>query len=234
MKRAVAAALLAGLLLTPTAALAQVPPQPPQRLQATSNWSGYVAGNAYYTGVSALIQAPLPGATQSIGAVASWVGIGGATSDDLIQAGIEELQQGPLYAYRAWYELLPEASRRVVLDVQPGAWVSVDIHELRHNLWQITIVNGDSVVQRQLAYTSSHSSAEWVVEEPALYNGRLVPLAGVTGANFAKMTAVANGVAATPPQLFPQTVGIVSPIGAVKAAPSTLGPDGASFGVVTV
>jgi hypothetical protein len=232
MKRTLAVALLGLILAWPTTALAETPQQA-QALQPTGNWSGYVAGNAYYTGVSALIQAPLPNAA-NIGAVASWVGIGGSTSEDLIQAGVEEIQQGPFYAYRAWYEVLPESSRNIVLDIAPGAWVSVDVHEVAHNLWQVTIVNGNNVFQRQIAYPSSHSSAEWIVEEPALYNGRLVPLSGVTGANFAKMTALANGKPAMPAQLYPQTLGIVSPVGSVKAAPSPLGPDGMSFGVTTV
>src|SRR5689334_9087543 len=81
-------ALTAVLLASPAAALAEAPQQP-QVLQATSNWSGYVAGNAYYTGVSALIQAPLPYAFQRLGVVASWVGIGGSSTRDLIQAGVE-------------------------------------------------------------------------------------------------------------------------------------------------
>jgi hypothetical protein len=73
-----------------------------------------------------------------------------------------------------------------------------------------------------------------VVEEPALYNGQLLPLAGVTGANFGDMLAIANGKPAKPNQLFPQTVGIVTHLGLVKAAPSGLGPDGSSFTVATV
>jgi hypothetical protein len=233
MLRLLALMVLPVLLVLPGAAAAQTPQQP-QTLQPSSNWSGYVAGNAYYTGVSALIQAPLPYAFQSLGVVASWVGIGGSTSHDLIQAGVEEVNQGPFVGYRAWYELLPESSRNIVLDVAPGAWVSVNVHETGFNRWQITIVNGSNVFQREFQYASSHSSAEWVVEEPALYNGMLLPLAGVTGASFAKMSAMANGVAASPSQLSPQTVGIVSPLGRVKAAPTGFGVDNASFTVTTI
>ncbi|MFI5266596.1 MAG: G1 family glutamic endopeptidase [Chloroflexota bacterium] len=233
MNRLLALLPLAILLAMPAGALAQTPQQP-QTLQPSSNWSGYVAGNAYYTGVSALIQAPLPYAFQSLGVVASWVGIGGSTSHDLIQAGVEEVNQGQFVAYRAWYELLPQSSRNIVLDIAPGAWVSVDVHQVGFNLWQVTIVNGTNVFQRQFEYASSHSSAEWVVEEPALYNGQLLPLAGVTGASFGKMSAIANGVTANPSQLFPQTVGIVSRLGLVRAAPTGFGPDNASFTVTTI
>ena len=218
------------------AAYAQVTPQQPQTLQPSSNWSGYLATNAYYTGVSALIQAPQPYAPQALGVVASWVGIGGAStgSHDLIQAGVEEVTEGFAVGYDAWYEMLPGAARGIALQIEPGAWVMVDIHELGFNQWRITIVNGANVFQRDFLYPSSHSSAEWIVEEPALYNGRLLPLSGVTGANFSKMTATANGQPASPPQLFPQSLAIVSPIGSVRAAPTGLGSDGASFSVTTI
>jgi hypothetical protein len=233
MRRLLSAMVLSLLLASPAGALAEVPQQP-QTLQPSSNWSGYVANNAYYTGVSALIQAPLPYAYQRLGVVASWVGIGGSTSHDLIQAGVEELNAGPFVTYRAWYELLPEVSRNIVMDIDPGAWVSVDVHEVKYNLWQITIVNGTNVWTRQVRYASCHCSAEWVVEEPAIHTGQLLPLAGVTGANFAKMLAIANGTPVNPVQLFPRTVGIVSPTGLLKAAPTPLGGDGASFGVNTI
>ncbi len=219
--------------------LSLVTAAPVTRAQATqaadlsANWAGLVATNAYYTGVTALIQAPTPAALQSLGVAASWVGIGGSDTPDLIQAGVQEVNQGPFFSYQAWYEMLPEPSRNVVMDIEPGAWILVDIHELAFDYWQITIVNGTNVVQRQVRYASSHSSAEWIVEEPSLLSGRQLPLAGITGANFAKMSAIANGVTAIPAQLFPRPVVIVSPLGTVKAVPSPLGPDGASFSVTT-
>ena len=218
----------------PSVALAQ--PLTLASVQATNNWSGYVATNAYYTGVTALIQAPLPTTYQFLGTVGSWVGIGGSLSTDLIQAGVDEINQGPRVSYQAWYELLPAPSRNIALDVQPGAWVLIDIHELAYNRWQITIVNGTDVFQQEFVYASSHSSAEWIVEEPAVVRGQtlqLLPLAGVTGANFTKMSAIANGKPALPVQLFPQPLAIVAAT-SLRALPTSLGVDGASFSVATV
>ena len=137
---------------------------------------------------------------------------------------------GPVVQYHAWFETLPQASRNVALDVGPGDWVSVDIHELEFDLWQVTIVDGQQVFRRQIPYTSSHSSAEWIVEDPSGARG-LVPLATVTGANFANMMAIANGQSTVPAQLFPQTTVLVGAGGHVEASPSPLGPDGDSFGV---
>jgi hypothetical protein len=208
----VLAGLLSLTLLAPTSAAAQ--PAPPA--QASQNWSGYIGSNAYYSGVSALVQTPVArGQHSSPSAIASWVGIGGASSNDLIQAGVEVDTSGPVAQYSAWIETLPQASRTVALTF---------------NQWQVTIVDGQQVFQRQIQYPSSHSSAEWIVEDPSASRG-LVPLAMVTGANFANMMAIANGQPTAPAQLSPQVAVLVGPNRQVEAFPSPLGPDGNSFGV---
>ncbi|MBV9120076.1 MAG: hypothetical protein JOZ39_05165, partial [Chloroflexi bacterium] len=46
----------------------------------TRNWSGYVGTNAYYTGISTLLQAPQPALSAQIGEGYSWIGIGGGTN----------------------------------------------------------------------------------------------------------------------------------------------------------
>jgi hypothetical protein len=219
--------LLSLMLLAPTSAAAQPAPQ----AQPSQNWSGYIGSNAYYSGVSALIQTPVAhGQQTTTSAVASWVGIGGTTSNDLIQAGVEVDTSGPVAQYSAWIETLPQASRTVALQIGPGDWVFVDIHELAFDQWQVTIVDGQQVFQRQIQYASSHSSAEWIVEDPSAARG-LVPLAMVTGANFANMMAIANGQPTAPAQLSPQIAILVGPNRQVEASPSPLGPDGNSFGV---
>src|SRR4030081_3595360 len=84
--------LFSVLLLAPNSAAAQ----PANQAQPSRNWSGYIGSNAYYSGVSALIQTPVARGQQSTpSAVASWVGIGGTTSTDLIQAGVGGETGGP-------------------------------------------------------------------------------------------------------------------------------------------
>lgn len=198
---------------------------------STSNWAGYVAENAYYTGVSALFQTPSADQIQRLGAIGSWVGIGGADSDDLIQAGVGVLDRGGVVSYSAWYELLPAQAQPIPLTITGGDWVRVDVHEVAPNLWQITVVDGTHVFQRQFPYVSSHSSAEWIVEQPSLGDGRAFPLQSANGANFAQMTAIANGQKAIPAQLSPKALALVGPRDEVRALPSALGQDGASFSV---
>jgi hypothetical protein len=231
MDRPFAALLFPGLLSMLLLAPSPVAAQPMTQPQPSLNWSGYIASNAYYSGVSALLQTPVArGQRPTTSAVASWVGIGGKTSTDLIQAGVEVDTSGPVAAYHAWFETLPQTSRNVALQIGPGDWVFIDIHELAFDLWQVTIVDGQQVFQREIEYPSSHSSAEWIVEDPSASRG-LVPLATVGGANFANMMAIANGQPTVPVQLSPQTTVLVAPNGQVEAAPSPLGPDGNSFGI---
>lgn len=225
--------LLVGLagaaLLSPAAAAAQQGPA----ILPTDNWAGYVATDAYYTGVGALVRTPTPAALRGIGVTTSWVGIGGVATGDLIQAGVAVSQRGTGVTYEAWYETLPQPARRVALPIGPGDWVRLDIREVAPGGWQVTIVDGTRVFQRRVAYASSHASAEWIVEAPALANGAIVPLAPVAGADFAAMGAIANGRRAVPSQLSPQAVALVGPGGALAALPGPLGPDGTSFRVIT-
>ena len=240
MARFLPAFVLALLLATPAGTLAQTLPS---AVQPSANWAGYVGLNAYYSGVSALIEAPTPAVLQRYGASASWVGIGGWTgpggssSQDLIQAGITEVHSGPIFGYRAWYEMLPAPPVYVPIAIQPAAWVLLDVHEVANDEWQISVVNGTNVWTQRFHYASSHASAEWILEAPALVTGHGIagfePLAGVTGANFGKMAVTANGRPAIGAQLFPVRTAIVSPLG-LKAVPTALEADGASFSVVTV
>jgi hypothetical protein len=229
--RRVTSAVLAGTLSIAILAPGSAAAQPVPSAQPSQNWSGYIASNAYYSGVSALIQTPVArGQQPATSAVASWVGIGGTTSNDLIQAGVEVDTSGSVAQYGAWVETLPQASRTVALQIGPGDWVFVDIHELAFDQWQVTIVDGQQVFQGQIQYASSHSSAEWIVEDPSASRG-LIPLAMVTGANFANMTAIANGQPTPPAPLSPQVAILVGANRRVQAAPTPLGPDGNSFAV---
>lgn len=232
MVRAVARALLgitAAFMVLAKPALARADDAP--AYVSTSNWAGYVAGNAYYTGVGALFQTPTVDQIQRLGAIGSWVGVGGADSEDLIQAGVAVLDRGGVVTYSAWYETLPAPAQTIPIAIAGGDWIRVDIREVAFNRWRITVVDGTQVFQRQLSYPSSHASAEWIVEQPSLGNGHEFPLQSANGANFAQMTAIANGQMTIPAQLSPKAVVLVGPPDQVRALPSALGQDGASFSV---
>ena len=226
-----AAVLAACLLIAPQSTSAETTSTP---TALSLNWSGYVASNAYYTGVSALIQTPVASPDHHLdsASVSSWIGIGGTVSQDLIQAGVNIDTSGPEATYTAWYETLPDTAQTTAFKVHPGDWVEVEINEVIWNLWEIRMVDGSQVLELVVPYRSSHSSAEWIVEDP-LYQGTLVPLASVHAANFNKMTAIADGASKTPGQLQAWPMTLIGGDGHPRAIPSAVGEHGDSFTVPT-
>jgi Peptidase A4 family len=88
------------------------------------------------------------------------------------------------------------------------------------------------VVQLVVPYTSSHSSAEWIVEDPQL-DGNLVRLASVNAVNFNKMSAIANGQVAVPTQLSAIPIVLLGIDTRARAVPSAVGDHGDSFTIPT-
>ena len=135
---------------------------------AAYNWAGYVADTDSYSGVSAEWIVPAVGVSAN-GADATWVGIGGVSTNDLIQAGTEALPNGAGgTTYAAWLEVLPQDSQMVPLHIAPGDSVSVTISRTGQDLWLISFQNNTTgqSYERRVAYQSSLSSAEWIEEMP--------------------------------------------------------------------
>src|SRR5207302_942885 len=82
---------------------------------SSSNGSGYAATGGTFTAVSGAWTVPQVSATTA-GLDATWVGIGGMTTNDLIQAGTQAMVSGRGgVQYEAWIELLPRSSQTVPL-----------------------------------------------------------------------------------------------------------------------
>lgn len=166
---------------------------------ASYNWSGYVADGGQYTAVSGTWVVPEvsahPGAALS--AEATWVGIGGTATNDLIQAGTQALADaGGGVSYSAWYETLPDASRPVPLKVRPGDSITASLTWLGSNRWHIMLVNNTTGEwhTRSVTYVSARTSAEWIEEMPSFARGKgFIPLADFTVVSFLAGSAVKDG-----------------------------------------
>src|SRR5687768_10282469 len=206
----------------------------PARITDTSsNWSGYVANGGTYTSVTGTWVVPQVAATRT-GADATWVGIGGVTGTDLIQAGTQATVTGDgSVTYSAWTEILPDFSRTTPLQVTAGDTVTVTITEQTNGVWLIVMVNNTTSdsYEKTLRYDSSRSSAEWVQEAPSTTRG-IVPLSDFGTVRFIAGSAVRDGVAMGLSSLGATPVAMVNRAGQAIALPSTLGADGSSF-VVT-
>jgi hypothetical protein len=204
----------------------------PARISDTSsNWSGYVASGGTYTSITGTWIVPQVGSTTT-GADATWVGIGGVSGTDLIQAGTQATVSGGDVSYEAWTEMLPDSSRTVSLAVAAGDSITVSITEQASGQWLITMVNNTTkaTYQRTVRYSSSRSSAEWIQEAPSAGRG-VIPLDDFGTVRFTGSSAVRDGKTQSLGALGATAVAMINRAGQAIAQPSTLGADGSSFTV---
>jgi hypothetical protein len=212
----------------------------PTHNAATSslNWSGYATDpGSGITGVTSTFTVPTAGLIPP-GFSATWTGIGGYTSSDLIQAGTSENSTSLLGdQYDAWFEILP-ASETVLTNctgdtactVTPGDVVTVDIHQVGTNLWSVALTDaGHWSWQQNISYTSTQSSAEWIYEAPTV-GVQTIP-AGTGTSYFGPTNTYTDGsgthtIAAGNPVTIDMGPGLVN-----EATPSALASNGESFNV---
>ena len=200
-------------------------------ISTSSNWSGYSASGGTFTSVTGTWTVPTVSATTA-GADATWVGIGGIDSRDLIQAGTEATASGGEVSYNAWIEMLPASSKPISLGVNPGDSVTVTISEKSADQWTIALKNitTGGAYNTTVQYASSHSSAEWVQEAPSVGRGT-VPLDDFGTLKFEGASAVRDGQVKDLSSLGVQAITMINGARQPIAVPSVLGSDGASFAV---
>jgi hypothetical protein len=222
------------------------PPAAPSGSQAPSsqtttgylstNWSGYLATNASFTGISGSWTATLAtGNGSTTSADSTWIGIGGVTSGDLIQVGTQNLiSASDQVSTSAFYELLPNFSRPVPgVTVSPGDSMTAFLSQVSSGQWTISITdktNGESSTFT-VSYASSLSSAEWIEEDPSFSFRRQIPFDNFHQAAFTGGSTVANGSSVNIAASTAQPVTMVNSSGQTVAVPSAIGSDGISFTV---
>ena len=208
---------------------------PGSDLPESRNWAGYAATGGTFTAVSATWNVPQFAPDSPGGADAIWVGIGGVRGTDLIQAGTQETVSGRGSTdYQAWVEMLPEASRPVPLPINAGDSISVSVQEQSSGSWLVVFKNNTSgkSYQLTLAYASSHSSAEWVVEAPSARRGRILRLDAFGSVSFSDAATVKDDQRLTVAQAGARPITMIGARRQALARPSALNQDGASFDVL--
>ncbi len=217
---------------TGTAPSVTQPGTPAAVLSRSSNWSGYAATGGVVTSVTGSWIVPTVSST-SAGADATWVGIGGLTGRDLIQAGTQAMvSANGTVEYSAWTEMLPQSSRTVPLEVRAGDAVTVTLTQQSGTSWLVTINNGTTKENYSVTmqYSSSTSSAEWIQEAPSAGRG-IVPLDQFGTLRFTAASAVVNGKSQSLADLGARAITMINGAGQAIAQPSVLGSDGSSFTV---
>lgn len=216
-----------------------VPPALPTAstgLSSSQNWAGYAATQGNYTGVTGTWIVPQPQANGQGTGEATWVGIGGVSQSDLIQAGTEDIAGASgNVSYDAWVETLPQASRPVQLAVKPGDKITVSITDTGNDQWAVKLKNDTTggTFQTTVQYPSSHSSAECVEEAPS---GRrqVQPLDNFGTVQFSDCTVTRDGTTETIGQAGGDPIQMINRAGTILAQPSSLSSGGAAFNVSRV
>jgi hypothetical protein len=206
----------------------------PDGNNTSHNWSGYAATGGRFSAVSGTWTVPEFSPGGSFGIDATWVGVGGVRSRDLIQAGTEQTVSGSGHTqYEAWVEMLPRSSRSVSLSVHPGDSVTVSITEQALNNWLIQFTNNTTGLsyQETQQYASSHSSVEWVEEAPSAGRGGIMPLTNFGSIEFSNGSAVKDGQTVTIAGAGATSITMLGGNNQALAVPSSLAADGASFSI---
>ena len=206
------------------------------------NWSGYAvtpAGGGV-TAVTSTFVVPKAGLLPP-GFAATWTGIGGYSTGDIIQAGTSEqsLPTLPLVGpqYFAWYELLPAAETPLTgctgdasCAITPGDRMTVAIKLASGSHWHIAMSDaGKWTWGLNVTYGSSESSAEWILEAPTLVAQTLLAPVGTTSFGPTS-TYTARGVTHTIAQGDPTRI-VLTPGLITEASPSAIASNGQSFEV---
>jgi len=198
------------------------------------NWSGYVATGSTYTSVTGTWTVPQATASGHTATDATWVGIGGVSSNDLIQSGTQNIvSPSGQVTTTAFYELLPDASIQIPnLSVKPGDSVTVTVSQQSSGQWLVNFNDNttNQNYQTTVSYTSSTSSAEWIEEAPS--NGtNVLPLDNFGTVQFSDGTTTQNGTQVSISGSSAHAIAMVNNGGQALATPSPLGTEGASFTV---
>ena len=172
----------------------------------SGNWAGYVATGSNITEVQGSWTVPSAG-TLPPGVSSTWVGIGGFSTTDLIQAGTQQASSpySQVFAggaYSAWYEMLPAnpvylsgCTGDSACTVTPGDHMAVSITNGGGNSWTIDVADsGKWTYSLKVTYASSESSAEWIHEAPSAAGEVPIPVGGSGTVTFdGSNSAVING-----------------------------------------
>lgn len=186
----------------------------------SANWSGYVITDASNPFVKPRSQIEarfiVPKAASGCASKsdtyssANWVGIDGAFSNDVFQAGTEtdlNCASGP--DYYAWIEWFPNSEIRVTnLAVSPGDAMSVSVFVGREGRKHVSIENLSTRKSVSLAMTPPHgtdlvgNSIEWIVERPTINNTALSKLTNYVLNPWTDISGVAFPRLPGPPVLY--------------------------------
>jgi uncharacterized repeat protein (TIGR02543 family) len=211
-------------------------------LEASGNWSGYVATGQVYTAVSAEWTVPTVTCSGSDSSFAvEWVGIDGANSPTVEQDGTETNCVAGSPQYAAWYEMFGDAAvnngylqelSSSTYPVSPGDLVSSSV-SVTDNVWTLQVTDTTQNWTFETTITDSapeQSSAEVVVESPEVCYSTCSTAAPADFASVA-FSSISLSASGTPEALTASNYYAMALLSDVVplAAPGDLSGGGSSF-----
>ncbi len=213
----------------------------------STNWSGFaVTGpTGSVTDVKGSWIVPSVSCSSKSTYSSYWVGIDGYSSSTVEQTGTDSDCSSGRAVYYAWYEFYPAASVQVSgFTVKPGDKVFAEVsYSTSTGLFTTTITDGSNSFSTSGSVSgAARSSAEWVIERPALCTGfhcKLTSLSNfgtvslgtdytsISGTNYATISGTTGTIGSFGSSAVRMTM--VNSAGSTLAEPSPLSADGTSF-----
>lgn len=148
------------------------------------NWSGYAATSSQkFTYVHTRFVQPAITCVGKFQYTSNWSGLDGLTNGTVEQDGTAAYcaHNGTTPVYYAWYELFPAASV-TVFTVRPGDTIDSSV---RYANGKFTLIIADLTLGKSVTHTAACSdcartSAEWIVERPAVCTNKACTTAFLT------------------------------------------------------
>lgn len=197
------------------------------------NWAGYVATSGKYSAVEGSWVVAAPSVSTTASGDGTWVGIGGYTTSDLVQAGTRAHSENGVTSYESWYELFPAPATAIPMSVHAGDTIRVAIRLVASNTWSVRLTDETTGAKfsQTLSYHSSGSSAEWIEEAPGTGGGAIMQLDHFGSVAFTAATAVVSGKAVNLGDLDTTRLSLVDASSTLLAKPSVVAASGATFSV---
>ena len=213
---------------------------PQDQSLSSISWAGYIISRSSspkfeVNSINASWTVPQVNASIGDGYSSAWIGIGGQLDKSLIQVGTEHDVINGQDVYTAWYELLPSFAVQLgTITVSPGDMMVASINLVNSvaNQWNIQISDASTgqTFSRNVAYNSTRSSAEWIVERPTI-NSKISTLADFGNITFTDCHANINNVNGPIAKFSFSKIVMVNSQNTELSSPLALSADGSGFTV---
>lgn len=206
----------------------------------STNWSGYAtltsltnpqSGSVTQASGNWTIPTATCNATDSYSA--AWTGLDGYSDTTVEQIGTEQDCTNGRPVYYAWYEMYPQYSHTLRLNIHPGDEMQASVTSEGWYFYSLNLkdlTTGQGYRTNAISFGAQDQSAEWIVEAPTSESG-VLPLAKLSPVTFTSAHATVDGVpgSISSPSRVDDPITLTDMNGNPIATPGPLTAGGTSF-----